>query len=298
MKKIFILSLAAIMLMSFTACSKKEETQTPDTTTNALTEYTQDTEETEEIPDETIPEETEAPKETTTAAPEETTVPEETTAVPADTTAEITTAATTVAETTAATTVAETTAATTQATTQAVSAVSTVKGKGYSFKIDSAKWMDISAYIDVISKEAEKLGQNKINITAEQIKAANDYIYFHANNKNVIINVASTKVGDTSNVDFSNAAIKMLFSETMREQYEKVGFTYVGDKVTTVAGKQCFVMTIEAPKSVVGGAYDAKSNAYVFFVGEYQYVVTCTAPKGEFDTYKGDFDAVLSTFAF
>lgn len=297
MKKIFIISLAAIMLMSFTACSKKEETQTPDTTTNALTEYTQDTEETEEIPDETIPEETEAPKETTTAAPEETTVPEETTtvapeettAVPADTTAEITTAATTVAETTA---------ATTQATTQAVSAVSTVKGKGYSFKIDSAKWMDISAYIDVISKEAEKLGQNKINITAEQIKAANDYIYFHANNKNVVINVASTKVGDTSNVDLSNAAIKMLFSETMREQYEKVGFTYVGDKVTTVAGKQCFVMTIEAPKSVVGGAYDAKSNAYVFFVGEYQYVVTCTAPKGEFDTYKGDFDAVLSTFAF
>lgn len=296
MKKIFILSLAAIMLMSFTACSKKEETQTPDTTTNALTEYTQDTEETEEIPDETIPEETEAPEETTTAAPEETTVPEETTTttpeettVPADTTAEITTAATTVAETTA---------ATTQATTQAVSAVSTVKGKGYSFKIDSAKWMDISAYIDVISKEAEKLGQNKINITAEQIKAANDYIYFHANNRNVIINVASTKVGDTSNVDFSNAAIKMLFSETMREQYEKVGFTYVGDKVTTVAGKQCFVMTIEAPKSVVGGAYDAKSNAYVFFVGEYQYVVTCTAPKGEFDTYKGDFDAVLSTLAF
>lgn len=284
MKKIFILSLAAIMLMSFTACSKKEEPQTPDTTTNALTEYTVDTEETEEIPDET-----EAPKETTTAAPEETTVPEETTAVPADTTAEITTAATTVAETTA---------ATTQATTQAVSAVSTVKGNGYSFKIDSAKWMDISAYIDAISKEAEKLGQNKINITAEQIKAANDYIYFHANNRNVIINVASTKVGDTSNVDFSNAAIKMLFSETMREQYEKVGFTYVGDNVSKVAGKQCFVMTIEAPKSVVGGAYDAKSTAYVFFVGEYQYVVTCTAPKGEFDTYKGDFDAVLSTLAF
>lgn len=290
MKKIFILSMAVMMLMSFTACSKKEEPQTPDTTTNALTEYTVDTEETEEITDETIPEETEAPKETTTAAPEETTVPEETTAVPEETTTEITTAATTVAETT--------TAATTQATTQAVSAVSTVKGKGYSFKIDSAKWMDISAYIDVISKEAEKLGQNKINITAEQIKAANDYIYFHTNNRNVIINVASTKVGDTSNVDFSNAAIKMLFSETMREQYEKVGFTYVGDKVTTVAGKQCFVMTIEAPKSVVGGAYDAKSTAYVFFVGEYQYVVTCTAPKGEFDTYKGDFDAVLSTFAF
>ena len=280
MKKIFILSLAAIMLMSFTACSKKEEPQTPDTTTNALTEYTVDTEETEEIPDETIPEETEAPEETTTAAPEETTVPEETTAVPADTTAEITTAATT------------------QATTQAVSAVSTVKGNGYSFKIDSAKWMDISAYIDAISKEAEKLGQNKINITAEQIKAANDYIYFHANNRNVIINVASTKVGDTSNVDFSNAAIKMLFSETMREQYEKVGFTYVGDNVSKVAGKQCFVMTIEVPKSVVGGAYDAKSTAYVFFVGEYQYVVTCTAPKGEFDTYKGDFDAVLSTLAF
>lgn len=283
MKKIFILSMAVMMLMSFTACSKKEEPQTPDTTTNALTEYTQDTEETEEISDETIPEETEAPEETTTAAPEETT------AVPADTTAEITTAATTVAETTA---------ATTQATTQAVSAVSTVKGNGYSFKIDSAKWMDISAYIDAISKEAEKLGQNKINITAEQIKAANDYIYFHANNRNVIINVASTKVGDTSNVDFSNAAIKMLFSETMREQYEKVGFTYVGDNVSKVAGKQCFVMTIEAPKSVVGGAYDAKSTAYVFFVGEYQYVVTCTAPKGEFDTYKGDFDAVLSTLAF
>ena len=247
------------------------------------------------IPDETIPEETEAPEETTTTpeettVPEETTtVPEETTAVPADTTAEITTAATTVAETTA---------ATTQATTQAVSAVSTVKGKGYSFKIDSAKWMDISAYIDVISKEAEKLGQNKINITAEQIKAANDYIYFHANNRNVIINVASTKVGDTSNVDLSNAAIKMLFTETMREQYETVGFTYVGDKVTTVAGKQCFVMTIEAPKSVVGGTYDAKSNAYVFFVGEYQYVVTYTAPKPYFDTYKGDFDAVLSTFTF
>ncbi|MBR4092942.1 MAG: hypothetical protein IKK32_03610 [Oscillospiraceae bacterium] len=288
MKKIFIVSLAVMMLMSFTACSKKEETQTPDTTTNALTEYTQDTEETEEIPDETIPEETEAPTETT--VPEETTTPEETT-VPADTTAEITTAATTVA-----TTVAETTTAAT--TTQAVSAVSTVKGKGYSFKIDSAKWMDISAYIDTISKEAEKLGQNKVNISAEQIKAANDFIYFHANNRNVIINVASTKVGDTSKVDFSNAAVKMLFSETMREQYEKVGFTYVGDKVSTVAGKQCFVMTIEAPKSVVGGAYDAKSNAYVFFVGEYQYVVTYTAPKGEFDTYKGDFDAVLSTLAF
>lgn len=289
MKKIFIVSLAVMMLMSFTACSKKEETQAPDTTTNALTEYTQDTEETEEISDETIPEETEAPEETTTAAPEETTVPEETTAVPADTTAEITTAATTVAETTA---------ATTQATTQAVSAVSTVKGNGYSFKVDSAKWMDITAYIDVISKEAEKLGQNKINISAEQIKAANDYIYFHANNRNVIINVASTKVGDTSNVDFSNAAIKMIFSETMREQYEKVGFTYVGDKVSKVAGKNCFVMTIEAPKSVTGGAYDAKSNAYVFFVGEYQYVITYTAPKQDFDTYKGDFDAVLSTFAF
>ena len=280
MKKIFIVSLAAIMLMSFTACSKKEEPQTLETTP-AETEVV--TEEAEENPDET-----EATEETT--VPEETTTPEETT-VPADTTAEMTTAATTVA-----TTVAETTTA---ATTQAVvSAVSTVKGNGYSFKIDSAKWMDISAYIDAISKEAEKLGQNKINISAEQIKAANDYIYFHSQNRNVIINVASTKVGDTSNVDFSNAAIKMLFSETMREQYEKVGFTYVGDKVTTVAGKQCFVMTIEAPKSVVGGAYDAKSNAYVFFVGEYQYVVTCTAPKGEFDTYKGDFDAVLSTLAF
>lgn len=290
MKKIFILSLAAMMLMSFTACSKKEEPQTPDTTTNALTEYTQDTEETEEIPDETIPEETEAPEETTTAAPEETTVPEETTTVPADTTAEITTAVTTVAETTA---------ATTQATTQAAApAVSTVKGKGYSFKIDSAKWMDISAYIDAISKEAEKLGQNKINITAEQIKAANDYIYFHANNRNVIINVASTKVGDTSNVDFSNAAIKNFFSANMREQYEKVGFTYVGDNVSKVAGKNCFIMTIEAPKSVVGGEYDAKSTAYVFFVGEYQYVVTYTAPKGEFNTYKGDFDAVLSTLTF
>ncbi len=279
MKKIFILSLAVMMLISFTACSKKEEPQTPDTTTNALTEYTQDTEETEEVPDETIPEETEAPKETTTAALEETT------AVPADTTAEITTAATTVAETTA-------------ATTQAVSAVSTVKGNGYSFKIDSAKWMDISAYIDAISKEAEKLGQNKINITAEQIKAANDFVYFHGQNRNVIINVASTKVGDTSNVDFSNAAIKMLFSETMREQYEKVGFTYVGDKVSKVAGKNCFVMTIEAPKSVVGAAYDAKSLAYVFFVGEYQYVITYTAPKQDFDTYKGDFDAFLSTFTF
>ncbi|MBP0959758.1 MAG: hypothetical protein J5992_06510 [Oscillospiraceae bacterium] len=280
MKKIFIVSLAAIMLMSFTACSKKEEPQTLETTP-AETEVV--TEEAEENPDET-----EATEETT--VPEETTTPEETT-VPADTTAEMTTAATTVA-----TTVAETTTA---ATTQAVvSAVSTVKGNGYSFKIDSAKWMDISAYIDAISKEAEKLGQNKINISAEQIKAANDYIYFHSQNRNVIINVASTKVGDTSNVDFSNAAIKMLFSETMREQYEKVGFTYVGDKVTTVAGKQCFVMTIEAPKSVVGGAYDAKSTAYVFFVGEYQYVVTCTAPKGDFDTYKGDFDAVLSTFTF
>ena len=289
MKKILILSLAAIMLMSFTACSKKEEPQTPDTTTTLteeLPEYTQDTEETEEVPDETIPEETEAPAETTTVPEETTAAPEETTAAPADTTAEITTAATTAAETT------------TAATTQAVSAVSTVKGNGYSFKVDSAKWMDISAYIDAISKEAEKLGQNKINISAEQIKAANDYIYFHSQNKNVIINVASTKVGDTSKVDFSNAAVKMIFTENMREQYEKAGFTYVGDTVSKVAGKNCFVMTIEAPKSVVGGAYDAKSNAYVLFVGEYQYVITYTAPKPYFDTYKGDFDAVLSTFTF
>lgn len=290
MKKIFAISLAAVMLMSFTACSKKEETKTPDDTTTTLTEelpeYTQDTEETEEVSDETIPEETEAP--------EETTVPEETTSVPADTTAEITTAATTAAETTAATT----TVATTVATTQAASAVSTVKGNGYSFKIDSAKWMDVSAYIDAISKEAEKLGQNKINISAEQIKAANDYVYFHGQNRDVIINVASTKVGDTSNVDLSNAAIKMLFTETMREQYEKVGFTYVGDKVSTVAGKNCVIMTIEAPKSITRAAYDAKSNAYVFFVGEYQYVVTYTAPKPYFDTYKGDFEAVLSTLTF
>ena len=138
----------------------------------------------------------------------------------------------------------------------------------------------------------------QVLISAEQIKAANDYIYFHSQNKNVIINVASTKVGDTSKVDFSNAAIKAIFSESMREQYEKAGFTYVGDTVSKVAGKNCFVMTIEAPKSVVGGAYDAKSNAYVFFVGEYQYVITYTAPKPYFDTYKGDFDAVLSTFTF
>ena len=289
MKKIFAIFLVAIMLMSFTACTKKEEPQTPDTTTSVteeFPEYTQDTEETEEIPDET-----EAPKETTTVpeetTPEETTVPEETTTVPADTTAEITTAATTVAETT--------TAATTQAV---VSNVSTVKGKGYSFKVDSAKWMDISAYIDAISKDAEKLGQNKINISAEQIKAANDFIYFNAKNINVVFNAASTEVGDTSKLDLSNATIKAIFSESMREQYEKVGFTYVGDKVTTVAGKQCLVMTIEAPAGVTGATTDMRAQAYVFFVGNYQYVFTYTASKSDFNTYKADFEEVLSTLTF
>lgn len=286
MKKIFIISLAVMMLMSFTACSKKEETKVPDDTTTLaeeLPEYTQDT---EEIPDETIPEETEAPKETTTAAPEETTVPEETTAAPADTTAEITTAATTAAETT------------TAATTQAASAVSTVKGKGYSFKIDSAKWMDISAYIDTISKEAEKLGQNKINISAEQIKAANDFIYFNTKNRNVVCNAASTEVGDTSKLDLSNASVKSMFSQILKEQYEKVGFTYVGDKVTTVAGRQCLVMTIEAPAGVTGATTDMRAQAYVFFVGNYQYVFTYTASKSDFNTYKADFEEILSTLTF
>ena len=43
MKKMFIVSLAAVMLMSFTACSKNEEVKTPDITTPAVT--------TEELPE-------------------------------------------------------------------------------------------------------------------------------------------------------------------------------------------------------------------------------------------------------
>ncbi len=56
MKKIFIISLAVMMLMSFTACSEKVENETPDTTTSATEELPEETEVTTE---ETTPEETE-----------------------------------------------------------------------------------------------------------------------------------------------------------------------------------------------------------------------------------------------
>ncbi len=274
MKKIFLICMTAVMLMSFTACTKKAENEVPDTTTSVaeeLPEYTADTRET------TVAEETEIP--------EETTVPEETTAVPADTTAEITTAATTAAETTAAT------------TQKAVSSVSTFKGNGYSVKVDGSKWIDVTAYIDIISKDAEKLGQN-VNITAEQIKAANDAIYFNSKNINANFNLASTQVGDTSSIDLSNTQIKNLFSQSMKQQYEKAGFQYVSDKVSKVAGKNCLIVTVKAPKSIIGGNSDAIAECYIFFVGDYQYVITYTAPMEDFNTYKSDFNEVLNSLTF
>lgn len=157
-------------------------------------------------------------------------------------------------------------------------------GNGYTVKVDSAKWMDASEYIQMISEYAEDV--NLTNVTAEDIQSMSDGMFYHANEDGTNFNIVCNPIGNTDGISIGDGA------ELMKEQYEAAGITWLGSEVAEINGVEWLKIDVETSMS----GTDMKMLQCMALANGNQYVITYTADTDKYDTALSDFEEVLNSF--
>ena len=165
------------------------------------------------------------------------------------------------------------------------------QGTGYTLSINSEKWLDMTEYIEEISKTAEDMDIVE-GFDAESLNNMGDAMFYYSADMASNFNVVTQEVGDLGdNFDMS------LLNDVIEAQYSQInGCTYLGGEVITVNGYDCFKAEISADASVFGA--DLKMAQCMFINGTSQYVVTFTAGTENFDSVYPEFEAVLNSLTF
>ena len=179
----------------------------------------------------------------------------------------------------------------TEETDAAVADGENFQGTGYTLAVDSEKWLDMTEYIEEISKTAEDMDIVE-GFDAESLNNMGDAMFYYSADMASNFNVVTQEVGDLGdNFDMS------LLNDVIEAQYSQIsGCTYLGGEVITVNGYDCFKAEISADASVFGA--DLKMAQCMFINGTSQYVVTFTASTENFDSVYPEFEAVLNSLTF
>ena len=157
-------------------------------------------------------------------------------------------------------------------------------GNGYTVKIDSAKWMDASEYVKLISEYAEDT--NMMSLTAEDIQSMNDGMFYHANEDGTNFSIICNAIGNTDGVSIGDGA------EIMKEQYVAAGINWIGSEVVEINGLEWLKIDVETSMS----GTDMKMLQCMALENGNQYVITYTADADKYNDALSDFEEVLNSF--
>ena len=177
----------------------------------------------------------------------------------------------------------------TEAETEAETEASEVKddlysGNGYTVKVDSAKWLNASEYVKLVSEYAEDT--NMISLTAEDIQSMNDGMFYHVNNDGTNFNIVCNPVGNTDGVSIGDGA------EIMKEQYVAAGINWIGSEVVEINGLEWLKIDVETSMS----GKDMKMLQCMALENGNQYVLTYTSDADKYNDVLPDFEEVLNSF--
>lgn len=158
-------------------------------------------------------------------------------------------------------------------------------GNGYTIKVDSAKWMDASEYIELISKYAEDTNFSQ-SLTAEDIQSMSDGMFYHANEDGTNFNIVCNPIGNTDGINIGDGA------ELMKEQYAAAGITWLGSEVAEINGVEWLKIDVETSMS----GTDMKMLQCMALANGNQYVLTYTADTDKYNDALSDFEEVLNSF--
>ena len=157
-------------------------------------------------------------------------------------------------------------------------------GNGYTVKVDSAKWMDASEYVKLISEYAEDT--NMMSLTAEDIQNMNDGMFYHANEDGTNFNIVCNPIGNTDGISIGDGA------ELMKEQYEAAGINWIGSEVVEINGVEWLKIDVETSMS----GTDMKMLQCMALENGNQYVLTYTSDADKYNDALPDFEEVLNNF--
>lgn len=157
-------------------------------------------------------------------------------------------------------------------------------GDGYTVKVDSAKWMDASEYIKLISEYAEDT--EMMSVTAEDIQSMSDGMFYHTNDDGTNFNIVCNPIGNTDGVSIGDGA------ELMKEQYEASGISWLGSEVVEINGIEWLKIDVETSMSGV----DMKMLQCMALENGNQYVLTYTANADNYNDALPDFEEILNRF--
>lgn len=157
-------------------------------------------------------------------------------------------------------------------------------GTGYTVKVDSAKWMDASDYLKLISEYAEDT--NLTDLTAEDLQNMSDGMFYHANGDGTNFNIGCNPIGNTDGISIGDGA------EIMKEQYVAMGINWIGSEVVEINGVEWLKIDVETSMS----GTDMKMLQCMALANGNQYVLTYTADADKYNSALSDFEKVLNSF--
>lgn len=159
------------------------------------------------------------------------------------------------------------------------------KGDGYTVKVDSAKWMDGSDYMKMISEYVEDVDIG-MDLTAEDIQNMNDGMFYHTNEDGTNFNIVCNAVGNTDGISIADGA------EFMKEQYAAAGMSWTDSELVEINGIEWLKINVET--SMQGT--NMKMLQCMALANGNQYILTYTANTDKYDSSMADFEEVLNSF--
>lgn len=159
------------------------------------------------------------------------------------------------------------------------------KGDGYTVEVDSAKWMDASDYVKMISEYAEDVDIG-MDLTAEDIQNMNDGMFYHTNEDGTNFNIVCNAVGNTDGINIADGA------EFMKEQYAAAGMSWTDSELVEINGIEWLKINVET--SMQGT--NMKMLQCMALANGNQYILTYTANTDKYDSAMADFEDVLNSF--
>lgn len=165
-------------------------------------------------------------------------------------------------------------------------------GSGYTMAVDSAKWLDFSQYIGMVSEFVEGMDTG-VDLNAQEISEMSDALFYYNDDLNISVNVVKNEIGEMDGIDIS------LFAPIMEAQYNNVdGYTYLGGETIDLNGNDCLKLDVSVDASIYGIDENLKMTQYMLMHGANQYVITYSAMESKYDLALDDFKIMLNTLKF
>lgn len=167
-------------------------------------------------------------------------------------------------------------------------------GNGYTLKIDSDVWMDISVMIDYARKAANNSDIDfGIDFTDEQYSDVYDGMFICPDSNGANFNITVVDIGMDMNI--ADEDIAELYSALIEQQYAALeGCTFYGCQTDSAGGYDCLKAEVEMTNKGV----TMRMAQYCFWENKKQIAITFTATPDEYDEMLPEFEKVLNTVSF